>query len=91
MTNGKLTLVDFSADWCGPCKAQEPILEELQEEYGDIIEIRKVDVDKEQELAANLNIRSIPTLVFLKEGELVDISIGLTSKEELKEKIIRNV
>jgi thioredoxin 1 len=91
MTNGKLTLVDFSAEWCGPCKAQEPILEELQEEYGDIIEIRKVDVDKEQELAANLNIRSIPTLVFLKEGELVDISIGLTSKEELKEKIIRNV
>ncbi|HOE15346.1 MAG TPA: thioredoxin family protein [Candidatus Paceibacterota bacterium] len=85
----KLLLVEFGADWCAPCKAQEPILNKLQQEYNDIVEIRKVDIDKDYDLANSLSIRSVPTLVFFKDGDLKEATVGLTGIEKLKEKIIR--
>ena len=87
----KLVIVDFSAEWCSPCKAQEPIMEELQKEYGEIIEVRKVDIEEEVEFTQSLGIRSVPTIAFFKDGELLDVTVGLTSKEELKALIIRNM
>ena len=85
----KLVLLDFSALWCRPCRAQEPILEELQEEYNDILEVRKIDIDKNTELANQYSIRSVPTMVFLRNGEFLDAITGLTTKRVLAEKVIR--
>ncbi|MEM9478725.1 MAG: thioredoxin [Verrucomicrobiota bacterium] len=76
-------LVDFWAEWCGPCKMLGPILDELAEEKGDAVKIGKVDVDSQQQLAAEYGIRSIPHLVFFKGGEVVDQHTGLASKADL--------
>lgn len=83
--NDELTLVDFYADWCGPCKMLAPILEQLEN-----INIVKVNVDEHQELANKLGIMSIPTLIFYKNKEIVKKEIGLKSKNEL-EKIISEI
>lgn len=80
-------LVDFWAQWCGPCKAIAPILEELNRELSGKVQIVKVDVDNNSELASRFNIRAIPTLLLFKNGSLVDTIVGLTSKDALKSKI----
>ena len=68
--NGKqLTLVDFFATWCGPCKMMHPVLEQLKENFGDSIRILKIDVDKAQELAMSYRIQSVPTLMLFREGQ----------------------
>lgn len=68
--NGKqLTLVDFFATWCGPCKMMHPVLEQLKENFGNSIRILKIDVDKAQELAMNYRIQSVPTLMLFREGQ----------------------
>ncbi|OYR58315.1 thioredoxin family protein, partial [Halorubrum halodurans] len=65
-------VLDFYADWCGPCKTQDPILEEVQEELGDAFELQKVDVDQEQDVANQYQVRSLPTLIVENDDGVVD-------------------
>ena len=78
-------LVDFYADWCGPCKMVAPVLEELEQEYGDKIKVVKVNIDKEIELAREYRVATIPTMMVFENGELRDSVIGYHSKDELVE------
>lgn len=78
-------LVDFYADWCGPCKMVAPVLEELESEYGDKLKIVKVNVDKEPQLAQQFRVVTIPTMMVFENGEIRDSFIGYRSKEELVE------
>ena len=80
-------LVDFWAEWCGPCRMIGPIVDELAKEYTGKIKVGKVNVDEAQSLAVRFNVMSIPTLIFFKNGEAVDQIIGAMPKEELAEKI----
>ena len=82
-------LVDFYATWCGPCKMQAPILHEFKEEVGDKVEVVKVDVDENSELAARYNVQSIPTIAIFKNGELKEKTVGLTVKAQLSEMLIK--
>ena len=86
----KLVLVDFWAEWCGPCKQIAPTLEELAEKYSESLSICKVDVDANRELALQYNVRSIPSLMIFKNGEMVDSLIGAVSLEELEDLVTRN-
>lgn len=79
-----VVLVDFFAEWCGPCKMLAPSLEELSAEG---YQIYSVDIDREQELAAEYGVLSIPTLIFFKDGEKKDRIVGLTPKSALKDKL----
>lgn len=81
------TLVDFFATWCGPCKMQAPILEQVKAEVGDTANIIKIDIDKNQELAAQFRIQSVPTLILFKEGEAMWRGYGLHQKDQLVAKI----
>lgn len=83
----KPAIVDFYADWCGPCKAIAPILEELAEEYKDDIYIYKIDTEKEEELAALFGIRSIPTLLFIPMEGQPQMAQGAMPKASLKDAI----
>lgn len=79
-----LELIDFYADWCGPCKVMAPIFEELEKEYQGKVTFRRVDVEAEGDLAARYGIMSIPTFVLLKDGKEVDRQIGAKPKEVIK-------
>lgn len=79
----KVVLVDFYADWCGPCKMMAPIVEEISEELGDKVKVCKVNVDDNQDLAMQYGIMSIPTLLFIKNGKLEKTLVGLRDKQEL--------
>ena len=85
--NDKITMVDFWAPWCGPCKIIGPIVDELANEYGDKAIIAKLNVDENPEIAAELGIRNIPTILFFKNGEVVDKVVGMNSKSTLENKI----
>ena len=76
-------LVDFWAEWCAPCKALSPILDEISEELKGKIAITKVNLDENQDLAMKYSIRSIPTLLLFKSGELSDMKVGLPNKSDL--------
>ena len=80
-------LVDFWAVWCGPCKAIAPILEEVAAEYKGKIKVGKVDVDQNQNSAMKFGVRSIPTLLILKNGEVVNQIVGSVPKSEVSEKL----
>ncbi|MFB9274668.1 thioredoxin [Cohnella cellulosilytica] len=82
-----VSLLDFWAPWCGPCKMQLPIVEELSEELKGTATIAKVNVDEEPELASQFGVMSIPTLILFKDGQPVDKLVGLQSKEALKARI----
>jgi thioredoxin 1 len=77
-------LVDFWAEWCGPCKMIAPILDELAEEYSGRVHVGKVNVDEHQNLAAEYGVRAIPTLIFFQNGEASEEIKGLRSKRDLK-------
>ena len=80
-------MVDFFADWCGPCQMLSPIVEELAGEYEGKVNIVKVDIDEAQEIAQEYGITSIPTILFIREGQMVDKLVGFQSKDALKEKL----
>ena len=80
-------LVDFWAVWCGPCRMVAPIVDELAVEYEGRVKVGKVDVDSEQKIAADYGIRSIPTLLLFKDGELADQVVGAVPKKQLVEKL----
>ena len=86
----KPALIDFYADWCGPCKVIAPVIEELAEEYKGLIDIYKVNTEQEQELAATFGIRSIPSLLFIPMGEKPQMAMGALGKDHL-EKSFREV
>ena len=91
LINGKTpVLVDFFAEWCGPCKMMSPILEKLKNEMADAIKIIKIDVDKNQPLATKLNVRGVPTLILYKEGKNVWRQSGVPQVEQLKQIIKRH-
>ena len=80
-------LVDFYADWCGPCKMMGPVVEKLAEEYDGKVKVGKVNVDEQEDLAARFNVMSIPFFAFIKDGKMVDSSLGATSKDALVAKL----
>ena len=80
-------LVDFWAEWCGPCRMLAPIVEELSEEYADRVKVCKADVDACANLSGEYGIRSIPTLLIFKDGQVTDQIVGLTQKRGIAEKL----
>jgi thioredoxin 1 len=84
-------LVDFWTTWCGPCKMIAPIVEELAKEYHHKIKIGKVNVDENPRIATHYGIMSIPTLIFFKNGKVVEQAVGVLNKAELKRKIEENI
>ena len=78
-------LVDFWAEWCGPCKSLGPILEEISNDLEGKLKVVKVNLDENQDLAMKYSIRSIPTLLLFKEGKLIDTKVGLLPKSDLVE------
>ena len=89
INSGKAVLVDFWAEWCGPCKMISPLIDELAVELGDAVVVGKVEVDNAQALAAKYGVRSIPFLLFFKDGEVKDQIVGANvTKESLKEKLL---
>ena len=83
LNSDKLTLVDFWAAWCGPCRLVVPAVEKLAEHYHGRLNVGMVNVDEEQELAARYHVMSIPTLIFFKDGEIIDRQVGAKSFDEL--------
>ena len=76
-------VVDFWAAWCGPCKALAPILEDVDAELAGTVKVAKINIDEEEELAAQFRVMSIPTLLLFKDGEVVNKTVGLAPKEEV--------
>ena len=87
IASGKPLVVDFWAAWCGPCKMLSPVLDELEQEMGDKVVFGKVNVDDNMELSTEYGIMNIPTILFFKNGELVERNVGVATKSKLKEMI----
>ena len=87
VTKDGVSMVDFWAPWCGPCRMIAPVIDELAGDFEGKANICKVNTDEEQDLAVKYGIRSIPTIIFMKNGEVVDQLIGATSKQALTDKI----
>jgi thioredoxin 1 len=85
--SGGVSVVDFWAEWCGPCRLIGPIVDDLAKEYEGRVNIGKVNVDENPEISMKYNVRSIPTILILKDGEIVDKQVGLTTKATLAGKI----
>lgn len=81
-------LVDFYADWCGPCKMLSPIIEELAEELKDKVKMAKLDIDQNKEITVKYGVMSVPTMILFKDGKEEKRIVGLRSKEELKKELI---
>ncbi|MCM5528378.1 thioredoxin [Parasegetibacter sp. NRK P23] len=87
LENDKLTVVDFWAEWCGPCRAIGPVIEELSKEYDGKVNVGKVNVDNNMALSTKYGITSIPAILFIKGGEVVDKLVGAQPKARFVEKI----
>lgn len=87
LSSDKLVLVDFWAEWCGPCKLVSPILDELAEDYSDQVVVAKMDVDSNPETPVKYGIRNIPTVLFFKNGEMVDKQVGAVQKGAFASKV----
>jgi len=87
LNGNKVSVIDFWAEWCGPCRAVAPIIEELAKEYDGKALIGKVNVDENPEVSAGFGIRNIPTILFIKGGEVVDKQVGAVPKHVLEQKL----
>ncbi len=81
--SNKVVLVDFYADWCGPCKMMSPIIDKIAEEIGEQVKVCKLNVDDAQDIAFEYNVMSIPTLIIFKNGSVIKTLVGLQSKSEV--------
>ena len=87
LASKSVVLVDFWASWCGPCRMLSPIVDDVAEAFAGRIEVAKCNVDDQEEIAAEYGIRSIPTLLFFKDGVVADKTVGLVGKAEIESKI----
>jgi thioredoxin 1 len=87
LQSDKVTLIDLWAEWCGPCKMMNPIVEDLSAEYKDRVVVGKLNVDDNPEVPTNYNVRGIPTFLLFKNGELKEKIVGMQSKQYLQNKI----
>ena len=87
INSDKPVVVDFWAEWCGPCKMIGPVIDEISNEYSEKAVVGKVNVDQNSSVSAQFNVRSIPTVLFIKNGEVVDKSVGAVAKNVLTQKL----
>lgn len=87
LASGQPVMIDFWAEWCGPCRMMSPIVDELSAEYEGKAVIAKCDVEENDDITMKYGVRNIPTIIFLKNGELVDKQVGACTKEALKQKL----
>jgi thioredoxin 1 len=79
-----VTLMDFYADWCGPCKTQDPILEELMDDWRDRVDLEKINVDEQQDIANDYQVRSLPTLIVEDDDGVVERFVGVTQRDDIE-------
>jgi len=91
LDSDKLSVIDFWAEWCGPCRAIGPVIEDLSKEYAGKVNIGKVNVDQNPQLSINYGITSIPAILFIKDGQVVDKQVGAVPKSVLDKKIQANM
>jgi thioredoxin 1 len=84
-----VSLMDFHADWCGPCKTQDPILNEIKDDYGDRLDLEKVNVDERQDVANEYQVRSLPTLIIENDDGIVERFVGVTQRDDIEQALER--
>lgn len=89
LDEGKPVVIDFGAAWCGPCKVVEPIMEELSKEYEGKVIVAKCDIEDNNDIAMKYSVRNIPTVIFIKNGEIIEKQVGATTKAKLEEKLTK--